>query len=324
MSPNVGPRKLATAQPVPQQRADLITPGAPDRAAGGSLRPIRYPRQMSGARRHLLMWGPASRVRPREDVSQRDPLDDTDDPELIIRDWYANFYSRVSATGDEDSLFSRYMHQAMERQFGPDRRFETVLEVGGNHGEHVRYVRHAFVKYLLTDIEPPALLPALRDDDRITTATCDVVQLPYAEGSFDRVIATCLLHHVDSPLWAAHEMRRVTRPGGVLTILVPTDPGLVYRVGKALTSGRVARKAGLGERHRLLNALDHHNHFGSIKQQVRHAFRRDELQIEWRPWRVPSMSLNAFVVITVTKSGHSAAVRSRRIEAPASGRSARK
>lgn len=228
--------------------------------------------------------------------------DDEDDPQLIIRDWYDNYYSTVSATAGEDSIFNRYMHRAMERRFRPSDHFGRVLEVGGNRGEHIPFVRHGFDEYLLSDLHPPDLLPKLESDPRIRTESCDVADLPHRDESFDRVIATCVLHHVDSPLRAVHEMRRVTRPGGAITILVPTDPGLAYRVGKALTSGRAARRAGLGERHRLLGALDHRNHFASIKEQLRHGFRSDEVMIDWLPWRVPGMSLNAFTVISVTRS----------------------
>jgi SAM-dependent methyltransferase len=224
-----------------------------------------------------------------------------DDPDLIVRDWYDHHYSQVSATAD-GSFFHKYMHRAMERRFGERDTFERVLEVGGNRGEHVEYVKHGFTEYVLTDLFAPKLIPALETDARIRTQACDVADIPYETGAFDRVIATCLLHHVDSPFRAAHEMRRVTKDGGVITILVPTDPGLAYRVGKAVTSGRAARREGLADRHRLLAALDHPNHFWSIKQQVRHVFRNDAVVIDWLPWRVPSLSLNAFTVFTITKS----------------------
>ena len=197
----------------------------------------------------------------------------TEGPDEIIREWYDEHYSLISASAD-GSFFSRYMHRRMEHRYGAGDSFDRVLEVGGNRGEHIPFVRHAFGEYVLTDLHPPTLDPALSIDPRVSTLVCDVASMPFDTGYFDRVIATCLLHHVDSPLRAAQEMRRVTRTGGVITILVPTDPGLAYRVGKAATSGRAARRAGLSERHRLLGALDHSNHFVSIKEQVRHAFRK--------------------------------------------------
>lgn len=224
--------------------------------------------------------------------------DDNEDPEAILRDWYEKDYSAVTATAD-GSLFHTYMHRAMERRYRASDFYSHVLEVGGNRGEHIPFVRHRFTDYLLTDLRLPELPAELSEDSRIRTAACDVSAIPHEDGSFDRVIATCLLHHVDSPLIAAREMRRVTKPGGLLTILLPTDPGLAYRFGKAVTSGRAAKRAGLGDRHKLIAAIDHRNYFDSIRQQVRYAFRNDTLSFDWYPFRLPSVNANAFAVISV-------------------------
>jgi SAM-dependent methyltransferase len=179
-----------------------------------------------------------------------------------------------------------------------------VLVVGANRGEHLPYVRHSYDRYLLTDLRPPEVSDAVRANPRIELGICDVTRMPYESGRFDRVISTCVLHHVDSPLVAAAEMRRVAVPGtGRVTVFVPTDPGLAYRVGKALTSGRAARKQGIVERHRLVNAIDHRNHIRAILTQLRHAFREDEVCVDWFPWRMPSVELNAFVVFHAAVAG---------------------
>lgn len=224
-----------------------------------------------------------------------------DDPAAILEDWYTNHYSQVTATAD-GSFFHSYLHRSMERRFTERDTFESVLEVGGNRGEHVPFIKHGFSSYLLTDLYEPKLLPELAADDRLRTLACDVADLPLEAEAFDRVISTCLLHHVESPLLACAELRRVAKPGAVVTILLPCDPGLTYRIGKALTSGRAARKAGIGDKYRLIGALDHRNHFLSILEQVKHVYRADDVAIEWKPWRMPGMGMNAFVVITVTKA----------------------
>ena len=192
------------------------------------------------------------------------------------------------------------MHEAMERDYHKQS-FPKVLEVGANRGEHVPFVRHPFDEYVLTDLHPPTVSAELLADSRLQAESADVTALPYPDAAFDRVIATCLLHHVSDPLAAALQMRRVTRPGGVVTILVPTDPGLAYRVGRALTSGNRARRAGLASQLKLVSALDHTNHFRSIRTQIQHAFRHDVVKIDWQPFRVPSVELNAFVVVHVRR-----------------------
>ncbi len=221
-------------------------------------------------------------------------------PHEIVSHWYRDHYSDIAVTAD-GSCFGRFMHTTMERPLR-GQRFSKVLEVGGNRGEHVPFVTHSYDEYLLTDLASPQVSEELNSDPRLTCAAADVTALPFSEGHFDRVIATCVLHHVTSPLLAAGEMRRVTRPGGHITILVPTDPGLGYRLGKAVTSGQRARKVGLADDLRLVSALDHTNHFRSIRDQLRHIFRDDRMTWDWQPFRVPSPELNAFVVLRVHRS----------------------
>ncbi len=221
----------------------------------------------------------------------------------ILDNWYRHHYSQVVATAD-GSFFERFVHRTMERRYRPDQQFSRVLEVGANRGEHFRYVRHSFDRYLLTDVRPPDDDDAVRADPRVEIGLCDVTHMPYDAKSFDRVITTCVLHHVDSVLDAAAEIRRVTVPGGGrVTVFVPTDPGLAYRFGKALTSGRAARRRGIQDMHRLVDAIDHRNHFRSILTQVRHVFRHDDVTVDWYPWRFPSVELNAFVVFDAVVRG---------------------
>jgi len=195
------------------------------------------------------------------------------------------------------------MHGGLERRHPESEHFGRVLEVGANHGEHLAYVRHRYDKYLMTDLEVPEVDPEVLAGGRVEVGAADVTALPYADGSFDRVISTCVLHHVDCPLQAAMELRRVTRADGCVSVLMPTDPGLAYRLGKAVTSDRRARRQGIGHMHDLVSAMDHRNHFRSIRTQVEDVFRDDASTMRWYPWRFAGMELNAFVVFEARVRG---------------------
>lgn len=222
----------------------------------------------------------------------------------VIREWYAGEYGAINATAN-GSLFDRYTHQALERGIPLSARFSTVLEVGANRGEHFPHVKHPFDRYVVTDLGTPNLLPEVAADTRVEALSCDVAALPFADESFERVIVTCVFHHVDSPLDAALEIRRVLRPGGIASILVPNDPGLAYRVGKALTTRRAARRAGVAQASRLVDAIGHHNHFRSIRVQLQHGFEGDDQRVTWYPFRLPLVELNAFTVWQVCREGQS-------------------
>jgi ubiquinone/menaquinone biosynthesis C-methylase UbiE len=60
----------------------------------------------------------------------------------------------------------------------------------------------------------------------VRLALSDAERLPYADDSFDLVVARGALHHVPSPLETLKEIRRVLEPGGIAVVLAePTAPG---------------------------------------------------------------------------------------------------
>lgn len=60
----------------------------------------------------------------------------------------------------------------------------------------------------------------------VAVAQCDGETLPYADASFDLVVARGALHHLPSPLAGLREVRRVLAPGGTAVVLAePTAAG---------------------------------------------------------------------------------------------------
>jgi ubiquinone/menaquinone biosynthesis C-methylase UbiE len=77
-------------------------------------------------------------------------------------------------------------------------------------GEVVALEREASV---LAEVER---LAVGRGVDNLTTVVGDVYGLAYADGEFDVVHAHQVLQHLSDPVAALREMRRVTRPGGLV------------------------------------------------------------------------------------------------------------
>jgi SAM-dependent methyltransferase len=49
----------------------------------------------------------------------------------------------------------------------------------------------------------------------------DALQLPFADGEFDRIVAAEVLEHIPADIQAIQELVRVLRPGGTLAVSVP-------------------------------------------------------------------------------------------------------
>jgi SAM-dependent methyltransferase len=59
-------------------------------------------------------------------------------------------------------------------------------------------------------------------DGLATTVNGDATKLPFADGTFDRIIASEVLEHIPDDRAALVELTRVLRPGGTMAVTVPS------------------------------------------------------------------------------------------------------
>ena len=188
-------------------------------------------------------------------------------------------------------------HKKMEEKL-PSESYEKILEVGGGSGQHINFVKCHFVQYECTDLALPITPPQHKDDKRIKFSIADVENLRFKEAEFDRVIVTCLLHHLEKPVDALNEIRRVTKNGGLVTILLSSDPGMFFRLTRSLTADRFLRKRGISNV-KLLRAVEHRNHAGSLIAMISDTFLMDKMQSKSFPIKGLSWNLSLFYVFQI-------------------------
>lgn len=201
------------------------------------------------------------------------------------------------------AYFMRRGHELLERPFDGARRFSQVIEVGAGSGEHLGFVRHGFDEYLLTDREAARLEGARKAlpepvAAKVRIAREDATRLSLPDRSVDRLIACHVLEHLPDPHDVLREWHRVIRPGGVLSILLPCDPGLLWRFGRRL--GPRANAERIGIEYDYWMAREHVNSIYNLVTFLRYYFdRRDEA---WYPARLSWPDVNLFYLCHVTKT----------------------
>jgi SAM-dependent methyltransferase len=110
---------------------------------------------------------------------------------------------------------------------------DRVLDVGAGNGRHAfeAYRRGARVVPFDLDRQELAAVAgmcgAMRAEGEApaeagsAAVSGDATRLPFADGSFDRVIAAEVFEHILDDQRAMDEVARVLRPGGVLAVTVP-------------------------------------------------------------------------------------------------------
>lgn len=226
----------------------------------------------------------------------------------LIDSYYRDFYGRVHGEGTAGKANAR-LQADLERSHRGEH-FSTVLELGAGDLLHVNHVVHTFDRYVAADIRTPAsmdgwtVLPGadVPAGPGRYFAQLDASRVAFADETFDRLVATCLLMHLDDPMAALEDWRRVVKVGGSLDVLVPCDPGLLVRTYRTLVSRR--RAASLGFEHfDLVNAVDHKSPVNSLLTIARYVFSEDALSLDWYPFRIPSWNLNSHVVLRARRLG---------------------
>ena len=103
---------------------------------------------------------------------------------------------------------------------------QRVLEIGCGTGNVIIRAKRARpgIDAVGSDPDPQILARAQRKAAGLSEITFEqgyAQRLPYADGEFDRVLSSMMLHHLDDDVKvaAAAEMHRVLRPGGTLHIV---------------------------------------------------------------------------------------------------------
>jgi len=216
-------------------------------------------------------------------------------------DYRARFADVYDASNYASPLQSRVMgasHRLTEKKFKEHDYFSKVLEIGAGTGEHLGFVRHAFDQYVLTDLDAKTLDVAKgklneKFGNKLSYEVQSAEGLNYADNSFDRLIATHVLEHIYQPHLALKEWQRVVKNGGILSMLIPTDPGVAWRLGRHFGPRKNAMKQGIA--YDYVMAREHVNSCNNLIALLRHYF-PDRTEEAWWPFPISSIDLNLFFV----------------------------
>jgi ubiquinone/menaquinone biosynthesis C-methylase UbiE len=201
--------------------------------------------------------------------------------------------------------FERWSHKTLEK--GVRLSSSTLLlDIGGGDGQHVPFLKGNFSRYTILDLidNSKNLNASISEKDRpkVDFVVGNAERLPFESDSFDRIVLTCLLHHVDSPSKVLEECRRVIKNGGVISVYVPNDPGVLYRWIRHFVAHKKYAKfmrrpiADI----KYLWAIEHQNHVLGITTILKRIFRRDSIRLRTYPIPIGSWNLNLFQIYQIT------------------------
>lgn len=215
--------------------------------------------------------------------------------------YWANGYNEAVYGKGLMPFCIRKSHCLLESAFSSMDSFDTVLEIGAGLGQHISFVKHQYQTYKMVDANEEVVeLLKKRSLTKAEAYLCskESVQLPFKDCSIDRLIAAHVLEHLHHPEQVLREWDRVLKPNGVMSILLPCDPGVAWRMGRFISARSRAHQNGLQE-YDLFMALEHVNAINNLRAILKYYF--PQLKEKWWPFYIPSMDINLFYAVHIRK-----------------------
>ncbi|MCT7527178.1 class I SAM-dependent methyltransferase [Aliarcobacter cryaerophilus] len=211
-------------------------------------------------------------------------------------DKWTKIYQNTNYDSGLTGYFLKKSHEWSEKKFDKTMKFNKVLEVGAGSGVHIDYVKHQYDEYYMTDLHD-SFINQSKDkvNDKVILKIEDATKLSFEDNTFDRVIATHILEHVQNPHEVLMEWTRVLKPGGVLTIVLPCDPGFAWRLGRYCCARKSFIKQGIDYDYWM--AREHINPINNLVSFVKTYFNKTEES--WKPFSIPSIDLNLFYIVHI-------------------------
>ena len=197
-------------------------------------------------------------------------------------------------------FFMNYCHKQLEKIDLPEK-MPIVLEIGAGDSPHIKYLKHDYDEYHIIETSDYAL-ENYSENPKIIKKKYDGKLIPYPDEKFDRIIISHCLEHIPFPESFLIQMMNKLKKGGVLSISLPTDPGLLFRLGRGylkLFSLKKNYKISK-EEFDYMNATEHVNSIFGLYSIIKYNY-GSSLKESFLPFGVRSFDLNLFYNVHIKK-----------------------
>jgi SAM-dependent methyltransferase len=212
--------------------------------------------------------------------------------------------------------FMKYWLNVLPHRFGIIEKFNQLyplrylpvanrwrtLELGAGIGAHLEFEPLDRQDYHCIELRESMAEEIRSRYPSVSIVTGDCQQrIPYNDAYFDRVVVIHVLEHLPDLPAAIGEVERVLKPGGVLAVVLPCDPGLAYEIARKISAEPLFR-ARYKLPYRWLVRREHINSPAEIVHVIKEKF--EIFDRSYFPLRVPLVNLNLCIGLTARKPEH--------------------
>ncbi len=198
-------------------------------------------------------------------------------------------------------FFIKNGHKNLEKFKKQKPHFNKILEIGAGSTPHYHFMKHTYDEYHIAETSE-FVADYHKGNKKIKLIKYDGKNLPYTNDFFDRIIISHCLEHILSPEIFLYEMMRVLKKDGVLSISLPTDPGLAWRLGRLFVGiFKVKKSYKLSfDEFEYLNATEHVNSIFNLISIIRYNY-KGLIEESFYPLKIKLPDLNLIYNVHIYK-----------------------
>ena len=175
-----------------------------------------------------------------------------------------------------------------------------VLEIGAGNKPHYKFIKHKYDEYHIAETSTEDI--EIDDNPKVFLKKYDGKKLPYKDNFFDRIIISHCLEHIHHPEEFIEEVMNKLKVGGVLSISLPTDPGLLFRLGRLYMRFFSVKKNYkiTTKEYNYMIATEHVNSIFNLHSIIKYKFSKIAKET-FLPFRIKSFDLNLFYNVHLIK-----------------------
>ena len=191
-------------------------------------------------------------------------------------------------------ILMKYCHRKLEVYKSKKDNYDKILEIGAGSAPHFNFMKCLYNEYHIAETSDFAE-DFHKNNPKVKLLKYDGRNLPYQNETFDRIIISHCLEHILSPEEFIQEMMSKLKKDGVLSISLPTDPGIAWRLGRLFIRLFTIKKTYQisGEEFNYMNATEHVNSIFNLISIIRFNY-KNQYEEYFYPMRLKMADLNLF------------------------------
>jgi SAM-dependent methyltransferase len=177
---------------------------------------------------------------------------------------------------------------------------QKTLEIGAGLGTHLKFENLAHQQYTAMELRPELglTLKSNYPSADILIGDCQK-RIDFPDSHFDRVLAIHVLEHLPDLPKALDEIKRVLRPDGEFSVVIPCEGGMAYTVARNISARRIFEKR-YKQKYDWFVASEHINLPAEIIKELQLRFKI--VHRSYFPLVVPVTTLNLVIGLTLMPS----------------------